>query len=167
MALRPSLIRGAVIVGLLASACQVTGPPRLVLDGAGIFSADARARAESRLRAIAAEHGLWAFVITDVQGDPPRMLDPSMREADSRQVRAVAILFGSDSMVGAGFSRVSVDRGDAQTLSPPRVDDLIAEGDADAALEAVVDYLESWAGSPQPAGEPPPFGGEEAPSGAP
>jgi hypothetical protein len=162
---RPSLNRcAAIALGLLSSACQLASPPQLVRDGAGIFSADARAAAESRLRAVAAEHGLWAFVITEVEGDPPRMLDAPMQEADSLGVRAVAILFDADRIVGAGFSRISSDRGDSG-LDPPGVGTLIPFGDADTALERVVEYLESWAALPQPAqpaGEPPPL---EAPSG--
>ena len=167
MAVRPALIRCAVIgIGLLASACQIASPPQLVRDGAGIFSADARAAAESRLRAIAGEHGVWAFVITEVEGDPPRMLDAPMQEADSLGVRAVAILFDADRIVGAGYSRASFDQGDSG-LEPPGIDADIPDAGADVALERVVEYLESWAADPPrapPAGEPPPL---EAPSGRP
>ena len=166
MALRPALNRWAVIaVGLLASACQVASPPQLVRDGAGIFSADARAAAESRLRAIAGEHGMWTFVITEVNGDPPRMLDAPMQEADALGARAVAILFDADRIVGAGYSRAAFDQGDLG-LAPPDVHVQIPAGGADAALESVVEYLESWAANPPP---PPPAGVPplEAPSGAP
>lgn len=167
MAVRPSLIRCAVIVGvLLASACQLASPPQLVRDGADIFTADARAAAESRLRAIAGEHGVWTFVITEVNGDPPRMLDAPMQEADSLGVRAVAILFDADQIVGAGYSRASFDQGDSG-LEPPGIGAQIQDGGADVALERVVEYLESWAANPPPAppaGVPPEF---VAPSGAP
>ena len=159
--------RWAVIgVGLLSAACQLAGPPQLVRDGAGIFSADARAAAESRLRAIAGQHGIWTFVITEVGGDPPRMLDAPMGEADSLGVRAVAILFDEARIVGAGYSRASADQGEA-SLDPPGVTADIPDGGADVALERVVEYLESWAANPPgppPAGAPPPL---EAPSGAP
>lgn len=166
MAVRPSLIRAAIIgVGLLASACQLANTPQLVRDGAGIFSADARAAAESRLRAIAGEHGVWTFVVTEVDGDPPRMLDAPMQEADSLGVRAVAILFDADGIVGAGFSRASVDQGDTG-LEPPGIGAQILPGGGDVALESVVEYLESWVADPPPA--PPPGGPPlEAPSGAP
>ena len=167
MAVRPSLTRWALIgFGLLIPACQLAGPPQLVRDGAGIFSADARAAAESRLRAIAGAHGVWTFVITEVNGDPPRMLDDPMGEADALGVRAVAILFDDDRIVGAGYSQASVDQGDTG-LDPPNVGADIPDGGADVVLERVVEYLESWAANPQPAppaGVPPEL---EAPSGAP
>ena len=168
MAVRPALNRWAAIgVGLLASACQIASPPQLVRDGAGIFSADARAAAESRLRAIAGEHGLWPFVITEVNGDPPRMLDAPMQEADALGVRAVAILFDEDRIVGAGYSRASFDQGDSG-LDPPDVGADIPDGGADVALERVVEYLESWAAQPAPAQAPPAeVPALEAPSGAP
>ena len=166
MAVRPALNRWAVIgVGLLASACQIASPPQLVRDGAGIFSADARAAAESRLRAIAGEHGVWTFVISEVNGDPPRMLDAPMQEADALGVRAVAILFDEDRIVGAGYSRASFDQGDSG-LDPPEVGADIPDGGADAALERVVEYLESWAAQPAPA-QPPPVVEPEAPSAEP
>ena len=158
--------RALMGVLILASACQLAGPPQLVRDGAGIFSAEARATAESRLRAVAAEHGVWAFVITDLEGDPPRMLDGPMGEADARGARAVAALFRPDSMAAGGFSRVSYDAGDSQTYSPPNVDSLLTGGKADEALEITVDYLESWAELPPP-GEPLPVDPVNAPSAAP
>src|SRR5688572_14793110 len=167
MAVRPSLNRCAGIgLGLLAAACQLASPPQLVRDGAGIFSADARAAAESRLRAIAGQHGVWTFVLTEVDGDPPRMLDAPMGEADALGVRAVAILFDADQMVGAGYSRASVEHGDS-VLEPPGIGAQIQDGGADVALERVVEYLESWAADPPPAppaGERPPL---EAPSRSP
>lgn len=159
--------RALIGILMIASACQLAGPPQLVRDGAGMFSADARAAAESRLRAVAAEHGVWAFIITDVEGDPPRMLDGPMGEADARGARAVAALFRPDSMSAGGFSRVSYDAGDSQTFSPPIVDDLLARGEADEALERIVDYMESWAELPPAEGEPPPIDVVEAPSAAP
>ena len=160
------MIRGAIIGGaLLASACQLASTPQLIRDGAGLFSADARAAAESRLRAIAGEHGVWTFVITEVNGDPPRMLDAPMQEVDSLGVRAVAILFDADQIVGAGYSRASVDQGDSG-LEPPGIGAQIQDGGADVALEHVVEYLETWAADPPP---PPPARVPplEAPSAAP
>lgn len=160
---------GRALIGILilASACQLAGPPRLVRDGAGIFSAEARATAESRLRAVAAEHGVWAFILTDLEGDAPRMLDGPMGEADAQGARAVAALFRPDSMAAGGFSRVSFDAGDSQTFSPPTVDDLLTRGGADEALDRIVDYMESWAELPPPTGEPPPIDEVDAPSSTP
>jgi hypothetical protein len=89
-----------------------------------------------------------------------------MQEADSLGVRAVAILFDVDRIVGAGFSRTSSDRGDTLGNGPPIVDDLLARGDTDGALERAVDFLESWASLPPP-DEPPPIDPVERPSGAP
>lgn len=156
--------RAALGLLLLAAACQLPGPPQLVRDGAGIFSAEARAEAESRLRAVAAEHGVWAFVVTDPEGDPPRMLDEPMAEADARGVPAVAVLFGVDRLAGLGYSRVSFD---SQTLGAPDVDDLLARGDTDEALDRAVDHLVNWAARPPPADGPAPPDPVEAPSANP
>ena len=155
----------ALGMNLLASACERIAPPQLVRDGAGLFTEEARADAESRLRAAATEHGVWAFVITEPAGDPPRMLDAPMGEADAQGVRAVAVLLDEDSMVGGGFSRASFDHGDSLGLSPPDIDELLAAGEADAALDRIVDYLVTWTGSPPPAEQPPPGGHEVGPSG--
>ena len=110
---------------------------------------------------------MWAFIVTDLEGDPPRMLDEPMSDADAQGVRAVAVLFGPDRIVGTGFSRMSFDVRDSQGLDPPDVDDLLASGEADEALDRVVDYLESWAESPPVDGEAPPVDGVEAPSSVP
>jgi hypothetical protein len=137
---------------------------QLVRDDAHLFSDDARAAAESRLDALAVKHGVWAFVITDLEGDSPRMLDEPMREADTAGVRAVAVLFGADHLVGGGFSRISANSEDSQTLNPPDVGNYGAPGSADAALGTIVDYLESWVKVPTlPADLPP--GTEVGPSG--
>ncbi len=154
------------MAGLVVSGCGLAPPPQLVRDGAQLFTADARAAAESRLRALAAKYGVWTFVITDLEGDPPRMLDAPMHEADASGVRAVALLFGADRMVGSGQSRISFDRGDSQTLAPPDVSDLLAGGHADEALDTVVAYLESWVSSPSSPARPPPVV-ELGPSGTP
>lgn len=107
----------------------------------------------------------WTFVITEVDGDPPRMLDAPIGEADALGVRAVAILFDDARIVGAGYSRASVDQGDTG-LEPPNVGADIPDGGADVALERVVEYLESWAAQPAPA-QPPPMVEPEAPSAVP
>lgn len=155
----------ALLIGVLAPACERIAPPPLVRDDAGLFSEDARTDAEARLRAIATEHGIWAFVITDSVGDPPRMLDAPMQEADRQGVRAVAVLFSDERVVGGGYSAVSFDRGDSATFRPPNVDALLAAGDNDAALERTVDYLVHWAASPDADAELAPGGGEVRPSG--
>jgi hypothetical protein len=142
---RPGWLIG---VGLLLLSCGLTPPPQLVRDRAHLFSDDARAAAESRLDALAVKYGVWAFVITDLEGDSPRMLDEPMREADTAGVRAVAILFGRDHVVGGGFSRIAAQREDSQTLNPPDVGDYSAPGRADAALGTIVDYLETWVSVP-------------------
>jgi hypothetical protein len=84
------------------------------------------------------------------------MLDAPMAEADRQGVRAVAALFSDERVVGTGYSAVSFDRGDSATLSPPNVDDLLAAGDNDAALDRTVDYLVRWAAAPNADAEPAP-----------
>ena len=151
-----------VAVAWLATGCRPAAP-QLVRDGVGMFSAEARAAAEARLQELATEHGMWALVITELGGDPPRMLDEPMGEADARQARAVAILLSADQVVGTGFSR-AIDTDDMGTLVPPDVQGMIAQGETDAALAALVTYLESWVVDP---GEPTPPGVQEGPSGRP
>jgi hypothetical protein len=157
----------ALLVALFVAGCDRLAPPPLIRDGAGLFSEEARTDAETRLRAVAAEHGIWAFVITDPAGDPPRMLDAPMQEADRQGVRAVAVLLDDERSIGSGSSAVSVDRGDSATFIPPTVDDLLAAGDNDAALQRLVDFIVHWAASPDTGAEPePPPGGQEVrPSG--
>ena len=144
----------AVCFVLLATACGAPAPPQLVRDGIGLFSAEARAEAESRLRALAAQHGVWAFVITDADGDPPRMLDEPMGEADARGVRAVAALFGPDRLVGTGFSRALFDGDEPISFDPPEVNALLEGGGADEALVRIVEYMESWVDAPPEPGQP-------------
>jgi hypothetical protein len=153
----------AVLVAVFLVGCERIAPPPLVRDGAGLFSEEARTDAEARLRGVATQHGIWAFVITDPVGDPPRMLDEPMQEADRRGVRAVAILLSDERVVGGGYSGASADLRDSSTLSPPNVDDLLAAGEYDAALERIVDYLVSWAASPAAEPEEPAPGGEVPP----
>jgi hypothetical protein len=112
-------VLGAILgIGLLTS-CGHPVPPQLVRDGAGLFSADARSAAEARLRDLAIESGVWAFVISDPDGDPPRMLDAPMAEADARGVPAVAILFGPIGIVGGGHSDGSVEWATRRRLRDP------------------------------------------------
>jgi hypothetical protein len=153
---RRLIVAAALLVVLLAPACERIAPPALVRDGAGLFSEGARTDAEARLRAVATDHGIWAFVITDPVGDPPRMLDAPMQEADRQRVRAVAILFSDERVVGGGYSAVSADRGDSLAFLPTDVDDLLAVGDNDAALERTVDFLVEWAATAPDAQEPAP-----------
>jgi hypothetical protein len=158
-----SAVAGAIALALVVAGCERLAPPQLVRDGAGLFSEDARTDAEARLRAVATQHGIWAFVITDPVGDPPRMLDAPMGEADRQGVRAIAVLISDERVVGTGYSDVASDRGD-QAVSPPNVDDLLAAGDNDAALMRLVDYLVMWSASPDSNAEPPPFAPEVDPT---
>jgi hypothetical protein len=149
------------ILGLVGSGCAPSVPD-LVRDGAGYFSGEARLEAESRLQSLADLHGIWTFIISEPGGDPPRMLDAPMGEADAAGVRAVAILLNEHGLVGAGYSRAFDDRF-MGGFAPPSVE--LAAGDRDAALEALVRYLEEWAADPpvlEPGGPP-----LEQPSGGP
>lgn len=143
----------AAVVGLallLVAGCGVVAP-QLVRDEANLFSGDARVAAEQRLRAIAVTHDLWAYIITEPDGDPPRMLDAPMAEADAQGIEAVAILLSADRVLGGGYSAATVERDDSPGLTPPDVDGQLV-GDPDAALDRLVDYLEAWARTRPPAG---------------
>jgi hypothetical protein len=106
-------------------------------------------------------------VISDPDGDPPRMLDAPMAEADARGVPAVAILFGPIGIVGGGHSDRAVEVGDPATLTGPSVDGFIARGDADAALAIVVDHLVAWVRAGPSVQGAPPVVEELGPSGTP
>ena len=160
---RSCLIGVAISLLLMVSACQPAAP-QLVRDGIDMFSDEARAAAEARLQQLAADRGIWVFVITDLEGDPPRMLDEPMGEADAQDARAVAILFGRNGIVGSGYSERATQEGDQTALIPPDVNGLVAQGETDAALTAVVEYLERWAVAPPPE-EPPPVPPEQPSAG--
>ena len=113
-----------------------------------MFTEAATAAAEARLQAMAAKHGVWAFVVTNAEPDPPRMLDAPMGDADRAGARAVAVLFGPDRIAGGGYSlEWTRSTSDQFVMSPPDVDGLIST-DPDAALERIVDYLEGWLANP-------------------
>jgi hypothetical protein len=159
-----TVARGALPAILLA-ACAASAP-QLLRDEAGIFTPAARQAAEARLQALAAEYAVWPFVLTSVDADPPRMLDAPMGTADDRGAPAVAVLFASDRMVGAGFSRAWTQSAFERFLfDPPLVEPFAAE-DADAALGLVLGYLETWLADP-PRHPRPPAGAPAAPSGGP
>ena len=145
---RPTLALAAV--GLVAAACTAAPPP-LVRDGAGHFSAGARADAQRRLEGVARDHGVWVYIISEPDGDPPRMLDEPIAEAEAAHVPATAILLNQHAVIGAGFS-TDVDEAQWGLFDPPLVEELIEAARADDALDALVSYAEDWAAGPR---EPP------------
>ncbi len=149
MARAPVLATLAAATVVLGS-CAALGPPQLVRDEIGLFSAEARATAEDRLRELAAEAGVWAFVITDAEGDAPRMLEEPMSEAGAAGMPGVAVLFGPDGFAGVGLN----ERADESfsSLDVVAVDAAIQAGDADGALEAAVDAVVDRVASGVPAG---------------
>lgn len=165
MSRRMLAVARGLLLALLLAACA-SSAPQLLRDQAGIFSPAARQAAEARLQALAAENAVWPFVLTSVEADPPRMLDAPMGTADDQGVPAVAVLFAPDRIVGSGFSRAWTQSAFDRFLFDPQSMEPFAAGDADAALELVLNYLEEWFADPTrhprpPAGEP------AAPSDAP
>lgn len=153
---------GAALITLVAG-CGVIRlpPPQLVRDEAGLFSPQARQEAEQRLRQVAAEHGVWLFVLTDRRPDPPRMLDAPMAEAADADALVVAVMLGPEGVVGGG----SRD-GDVFFEPPSAADTLIADGRPDDALDRIVDHFAAWAPQPESVQEPAPAPIEHpAPSG--
>jgi hypothetical protein len=133
-----------VLAGLVTS-CQST-IPALVRDEVGHFSLEARAEAQEQLEVIARERGIWIFILTERDGDPPRMLDEPMAEADAASQPAVAILVDQDNLIATGHSRAMP--ADSAFLEPPSIDGLIAQGHGDEALRALVRYAELWVAKP-------------------
>ena len=132
----------AVASAVLLGSCAALGPPQLVRDELGLFSADARSGAEDRLRELAADSGIWVFVISEAGADPPRMLDAPMGEADDAGVPGVAVLFGPRTLAGSGFSERANQS--FSSLDFVAVDQAFQAGDADAALDLAVDVVVDW-----------------------
>ncbi len=132
----------AVASAILLSSCAALGPPQLVRDELGLFSAAARSQAEDRLRDLAAEAGIWVFVVSDAEADPPRMLDAPMGEADDAGVPGVAVLFGPETLVGSGLSERANQS--FSSLDFVAVDQAFQAGDVDAALDLAVDVVVDW-----------------------
>jgi hypothetical protein len=132
----------AVASALLLGSCAALGPPQLVRDELGLFSADARSAAEDRLRELAAETGIWVFVVSDAGADPPRMLAAPMGEADDAGVPGVAVLFGPETLAGSGLSERANQS--FSSLDFVAVDQAFQAGDVDAALDLAVDVVVDW-----------------------
>lgn len=152
-----------VVLAALIASCQ-SAIPTLVRDEVGHFSLEARAMAQQQLEAVAREHGIWIFILTERDGDPPRMLDAPMADADAALQPAVAILVDQNDLIATGHSRAM--SADAASLEPPSIDGLIAEGRGDQALRVLVHHAEAWAAGPRtraPVVNPP----MEGPTGSP
>lgn len=124
----------------MLAACGLTSSmPVLMRDSAGLFTPAARQVAEDRLRSLSDEHGVLFFIVTDQRGDPPRMLRGPAADADGQPW--VAFLLSGEMMVGGGMS----DPDRFGSMPSPEVDDLLAEGRADEALELLIDAFAAWA----------------------
>lgn len=146
-------------IAIVASACGLMGTSAHVRDTAGLFSADARATAEERLRELASERGVLLYVITGDEAHPPRMTD-ALDEADARGLPAIAVLIGPNGIDGLGQSGVEF------SFDPPSAAHrLLDERRADEALDALVEHFAAWSLDPrgnQP-DVPPPAGRTPAP----
>lgn len=156
----------ALMLPLLATAC-VNQAPQLVRDGGDLYRRDTEAAAESRLQALARETGIWVFVVTATEPDPPRMLDEPMAIADARGARAIAVLIGPGDVVSYGASAAATAAGDFDRLAA--LHDNPAPGpDSAARLDALLTQVEAWVRdgrTPEPVA--PDAGEEVGPSGAP
>lgn len=151
----PAVLLLLAICALGPMGCERLAPPPLVRDGAGMFSADAQAAAEARLRQAAADTGIWVFVVTDPDAEPPQMLRGPMESADDASVRALAILLNLHGVIAVGYSQESVELQDSMTFSPPDVSGLLDDGLGDEALAAMVDYAVTWSSAPPTVGPVP------------
>lgn len=137
-------VRLILVLALLLVACARASLP-LVRDGAGLFSDRAEAEAEQRLQALGEAHGIWVYIISEVDGDPPRMLDEPMTSANADGLRAIAILLDQSGSIASGYSTLAADAGDMGGFwSGSPADGLIERGENDAALEVMVDHVEVW-----------------------
>ena len=155
-----------MVVLLLTAAC-LNEAPQLVRDGGDLYRRDTEAAAESRLQALARETGIWVFVVTATEPDPPRMLDEPMAIADARGARAVAVLIGPNGAVGYGASSASVAAGDFDRLAALDIA-AMPVGDSAPTLDALLTQVEAWVRdgrTPEPVA--PGAGEEVGPSGTP
>ena len=135
---------------VLLAACSILRPtPQLVRDGADHFTPQAQADAEARLRALSDQHDVLLFVISERNGDPPRMLDAPMADAAADGRPAMAILIVDGRLAGTGYSEEIDDR--FHSFAPPgAADRLFADGDPDGALDVIVRSYGAWARDPKP-----------------
>ncbi len=134
----------AALLPMIVVACGLTGHSVHVRDGLSLFSAEARAQAEERLRELAFQRGVLLYVVTDAEADPPRMLDAPMADAEARGLPAVAVLVGPGGIVGVGTGGSQEFAFDAPSASYRSLE----EGRADAALDTLVDHFAAWSRAP-------------------
>ena len=158
---------GALAIGwsVLLGACLPAGAPQLVRDGAGLFSAAARAEAEGRLQQLARRSDIWVLVFTGTNPDTPRLVREPMQLADARGAKAYALVISPAGLTGSSGNVPTADGGFQQLPNLDDVDALLAAGLADDALAKLVDAAEAFAENPDAAATPPPVPVDEAPAG--
>ena len=133
-----------LLMTLLVVACAPASLP-LVRDGADLFGAGAEAEAEQRLQALGEAHGIWVYIISEVDGDPPRMLEEPMTSANADGLRAIAILLNQSESIASGYSILAADASDTDGFfSSSAADGMIEHGENDGALDVMVDHVEVW-----------------------
>lgn len=165
---RAPVAAGLLALLLLASGC-VNEAPQLVRDEGNLYTSDVEAAAEARLQALARRTGIWFFVLTATQPDPPRMLDEPMMIADAREAHAIALLLGPNGMVGYGASDAAVAAGEYESMATLDTTP-VAGRDAAETLDALLAQVEAWATrsrTPGPEPAEPPGGEPFQPSGTP
>jgi hypothetical protein len=135
------LLTVCALVMTLIAGCSTPSLP-LVRDGANLFGVRAEAEAEQRLRGLGERHGVWVYIISEVDGDPPRMLDEPMSAAEADGLTAIALLFNQHGSMGSGYTRSAAGWSSAPGSSA--ADGMIQRGESDAALEVIVDHIEVW-----------------------
>ena len=148
---RPSAI-AALLPMVVVAACGLGWHSVHVRDGLGLFSTEARAQAEDRLRELASQRGVLLYVVTDSEADPPRMLDAPMADAEARGLAAVAVLIGPGGIVGIGTGANQDVSFDAPSASYR----FLEEGRGDEALDALVNHFAAWSRDPDGVGPQPP-----------
>ena len=158
--------KGCLVLGLtlLLGACLPAGAPQLVRDGAGIFSAAARAQAEARLQQLARRSDIWVLVFTGTNPDTPRLVREPMQLAEARGARAYALVISPAGLTGSSGNVPTADGGFQQLPNLDDVEVMLAAGLADDALAKIVDAAEAFAQNPDAAATPPPVPVDELPA---
>jgi hypothetical protein len=131
---------------LIVSACALMPQttPSLIRDEADIFSPQAEAAAEARLREAAGDDGVLLFIITGRDVDPPVAFDGTTDWAAENGRDAAAWLID-----GARIdASATTDPNGLVSLQPPPIDRMLEEGRGDEALDLMVRTYEAWARSP-------------------
>ena len=95
------------------------------------------------------QHDVLLFVVSERDGDPPKMLDAPMADAAADGRPAIAVLIVDGRLAGTGYNDEIDDR--FYSFTPPgAAERRLADGDPDGALDVIVQGFAAWVADPKP-----------------